>query len=284
LADSHVIEVSNQNIEFVPNFIGPGLPRRDKGDCEYYCLTMLVFFKPWCSGKDLKHANESWDKSFVNYNFTKRSCDIMDNFQLRYECLDSHDDFRAQRNVVAGTTLSNAILDYQDDIEYGDLDVFADSADDAIGTREKQRRNEMKEMDDILRRSGWHEPIADLSHTVPQDNNLPLKDSASSWQLTVGKKRQEVLDERQKNNSNTRNKMFHNRYPDQVEIMDKHVFEQKSRAGAIQNLIDVQVTKYTLNKEQERAFRIIANHAASPFNEQLNMYLGGMGGQVNQWF
>ena len=26
----------------VPNFVGLRLPRRDKGDCEYYCMTMLV--------------------------------------------------------------------------------------------------------------------------------------------------------------------------------------------------------------------------------------------------
>ena len=33
-----------------------------------------------------------------------------------------------------------------------------------------------------------------------------------------------------------------------------------------------------MNKEQERAFRIVANHAVSPQSEQLKMYLGGMGG------
>ncbi|THU92680.1 hypothetical protein K435DRAFT_627172, partial [Dendrothele bispora CBS 962.96] len=63
LADSHAVEVSTDK-EIVPNFIGPGLPRRDKGNCEYghictyrceyYCMTMLVLFKPWRSGKDLK--------------------------------------------------------------------------------------------------------------------------------------------------------------------------------------------------------------------------------------
>ncbi|TFK31822.1 hypothetical protein BDQ12DRAFT_572208, partial [Crucibulum laeve] len=36
--------------------------------------------------------------------------------------------------------------------------------------------------------------------------------------------------------------------------------------------------QFDLNKEQERAFRIVGNHATSPFPEQLKMYLGGMGG------
>lgn len=50
------------------------------------------------------------------------------------------------------------------------------------------------------------------------------------------------------------------------------------------NLIDATVLKFTLNKDQERAFRIVANHAASAVPEsisqppQLRMYMGGMGG------
>ncbi|THV00495.1 hypothetical protein K435DRAFT_593738, partial [Dendrothele bispora CBS 962.96] len=60
----------------------------------------------------------------------------------------------------------------------------------------------------------------------------------------------------------------------QVDILDKSAFEKKSQAGAIQSLIDTHVNKYTLNEEQKRAFCIVANHSVSPFNEQLNMYLG----------
>ncbi|THU94959.1 hypothetical protein K435DRAFT_667372, partial [Dendrothele bispora CBS 962.96] len=93
LADSHAIKLSPEDSELVPNFIGPGLPRRDKGNRECYCMTMLVFFKPWRSGRDLKQADESWDNCFINHNFIKRYHDIMNNFQLRYECLDSRDDF-----------------------------------------------------------------------------------------------------------------------------------------------------------------------------------------------
>ncbi|KAK0421548.1 hypothetical protein EV421DRAFT_1726892, partial [Armillaria borealis] len=37
-------------------------------------------------------------------------------------------------------------------------------------------------------------------------------------------------------------------------------------------------TEYGLNAEQERAFRIVTQHAANPLADQLNMYIGGMGG------
>ena len=38
------------------------------------------------------------------------------------------------------------------------------------------------------------------------------------------------------------------------------------------------VLKFGLKKEQERAFWIVANHSVSAHKDQLNMYLGGMGG------
>ncbi|THU92645.1 hypothetical protein K435DRAFT_671782, partial [Dendrothele bispora CBS 962.96] len=40
LIDSHALKVSPDDKKLVPNFIGPGLPRRDKGDRDYYCSVM----------------------------------------------------------------------------------------------------------------------------------------------------------------------------------------------------------------------------------------------------
>ena len=53
-------------------------------------------------------------------------------------------------------------------------------------------------------------------------------------------------------------------------------FEAKSEED--QKLIADIAVEFNLNKEQSRAFHIIANHAVSPESEQLKMYLGGMGG------
>jgi hypothetical protein len=44
------------------------------------------------------------------------------------------------------------------------------------------------------------------------------------------------------------------------------------------DLINNTVSHFSLNEEQERAFRIIANHVSAPTTEQLKMYLGDMGG------
>src|SRR6266568_1579498 len=48
----------------VPNFIGRLLPRCNQGDREQYCLTMLVFFKPWRKGQTLKRSDATWDETF----------------------------------------------------------------------------------------------------------------------------------------------------------------------------------------------------------------------------
>ena len=80
----------------VPNFIGGTLPRSDQGDREYYCSTMLTLFKPWRTGHDLKHAEETWEYAFDDYNFTTKQKNLMNNFNLRYECLDARDDYSAQ--------------------------------------------------------------------------------------------------------------------------------------------------------------------------------------------
>src|ERR1700683_334755 len=65
----------------------------DQGDREYYCHTMLTLFKPWRTGKDLKYEIQTWDESFLKYEFSKRQLEIMKYFNVRYECLDARDDY-----------------------------------------------------------------------------------------------------------------------------------------------------------------------------------------------
>ena len=54
---------------------------------------------------------------------------------------------------------------------------------------------------------------------------------------------------------------------------DFQVKEAKDREIILKTILD-----FSLNKEQNMAFHIIANHASSPCQEQLKMHLGGMGG------
>ena len=66
----------------------------------------------------------------------------------------------------------------------------------------------------------------------------------------------------------------------EVKIVDQSYLtaDFKAKSKSAQQLIDKTFQGFKLNNEQERAFRIIANHAVTPQAEQLKMYLGGMGG------
>jgi hypothetical protein len=55
-----------------------------------------------------------------------------------------------------------------------------------------------------------------------------------------------------------------------------HDFEAKGAKDC--EIISKTISDFSLNKEQKRAFHIVANHAAETCPEQLKMYLGGMGG------
>ncbi|KAJ3757481.1 hypothetical protein EV360DRAFT_95197 [Lentinula raphanica] len=102
LGKTHRVQKFRSFAYNIPNFIGPPLPRPDKDDREYYCCTMLVLYKPWRSGADLKQPNESWHEAFSSYDFSESARMYIKNMNLRYECLDSRDDFRSQ--LKAGST------------------------------------------------------------------------------------------------------------------------------------------------------------------------------------
>ena len=118
--------------DVIPNFVGGSLPRRDRGDREYYCATMLTLFKPWRTGKDLKDKDYSWDETFTTYKFTARQLQIMDYFNIRYECNDARDDYATQlkQNNATGlfskwisTNEANDLNDYDSE---DDFDIFDD--------------------------------------------------------------------------------------------------------------------------------------------------------------
>ncbi|KAM6490323.1 hypothetical protein JOM56_014300, partial [Amanita muscaria] len=138
----------------------------DQGDREYYCATMLTFFKPWRSGCDLKAADESWDDAFVTCNFSDRQRELMDNFNLRYECLDSQDDFHAQmRNSPSSWDVDTCKnLDQSPHmLEDGETETLVEEIEvsDVIGARERKRRNALAVMTGIMQRLGWEKPKLD---------------------------------------------------------------------------------------------------------------------------
>ena len=67
---------------------------------------------------------------------------------------------------------------------------------------------------------------------------------------------------------------------DEVKVVNKSYLTKEFKPSNKQNIVLLQniVQEFSLNEEQERAFRIVANHAIQDSNDQLLMYLGGMAG------
>ncbi|TRM55220.1 hypothetical protein BD626DRAFT_419802 [Schizophyllum amplum] len=93
LASTHFIKEVKDDPSLVLNYMRT-LPRSDGVDLERYYMTMLTLFKPWRTGEELKGKDETWQIAFRNHPFTEDEKLLMKFFNLRWECIDSRDDFR----------------------------------------------------------------------------------------------------------------------------------------------------------------------------------------------
>jgi hypothetical protein len=293
LCDSHATRCSTPENALVPNFIGPLLPRAGHGDCEYYCMVMLTLFKPHRSPLDLKKPDQTWYEAFEEHEFTPRQLELLKNFNLKYECLDSRDDFHAQLRkglasfipswestdgsiqVVNELDQQRATSEDLHSIDEIEIEISSD-----VGTAEAKRRRQVAEMDKILRRLRWDQPKSAVTRDFSRE--LPsIIQSGSAWKAAVKRKREEILAARFSHvPSGTQQSVGCRkaRVMDGVEVIDKSYLERKFRSPEWDSAIDGVVLEFCLNTEQERAFRIVANHVCQKKSEQLKMYIGGMGG------
>ena len=296
LAETHGVRLLKRS--HVPNFAGNTLPRHDQGDREYYCSTMLTLFKPWRSGLDLKTKLNSWDETFVSHGFSTWQLELMKNMNIRYECLDARDDFHAQlkKGVSSEMPASGWIESGPDSDIFNDLDQTA--VEDAInrpitldeftvspitGRREKTCMGLMTDVRRMMVSLGWTKRNAEL---LPDGLNLspdPIEPQAPAhWKAMVAKKRAEILEERahhRPSNANPNAVPGSSSFvPNNVHVVDKNYMTRSFFSKEWQKNIDDVSNTFDLNKEQDRAFRIVANHACSPDSEQLKMNIAGMGG------
>jgi hypothetical protein len=132
----------------------------------------------------------------------------------------------------------------------------------------------------VLKRSGWldQSPVVytlDLEPFVPQ-NNFP----AATWKSILQAEKQKAIEQK---TSMTKSKIIsasdvQSFTPNVVKVVDKCHLERKYHTTEHNASIDHICNDYSLNDEQEQAFRIIANHVVIPNSEPLKMYIGGVGG------
>jgi hypothetical protein len=282
----------------VPAFIGPTLPKRDQGDREYYCTTMLTLFKPWRSGLHLKDDAGTWSDAFDNCQFSQTHQQIMSNMNIRYECLDAQDDFHAQmkKGLVATSSwatdeaniwqdMDQTIMDDSFDSHYSTNPVEEMFVATTLGKVQNNQNNLMTSIRTTLIDAGW---TCHNSNLLPQQQTSTNEQVSithrppSQWNAAVISKRAEILAARAYNmlstqhgwTSNTPSKFT----PNEVKIVNKSHLTKKFTSTQWQDVIDRVALKFELNKEQERAYRIVANHCCSETPDQLTMNLAGMAG------
>ena len=149
------------------------------------------------------------------------------------------------------------------------------------GKREKTCTGLMTDMRRMLISLGWTQCDSDL---LPDGLNLspdPLEpQTPAHWKAMVTKKRAEILEERahHRPSNNVPGSCSVKFVPNDVNVVDKSYMTRSFFSKEWQKTIDSVSNDFNLNKEQERAFRIVANHACSSDSEQLKMNIAGMGG------
>jgi len=145
------------------------------------------------------------------------------------------------------------------------------------------KEEEMRHVEQIVAGAGWLDQSPDGINKVDPEGITPTADnSGSQWSSLIQSIRKKIIADRSKNLPSGPNKPF-----DELHGTDKVVVDTMTlyllrkfvpdQPGAI-NVLESVVQKFKLNTEQERAFRIVANHATVNNPTQLKMYLGGMGG------
>ncbi|KAJ6472414.1 hypothetical protein C8R45DRAFT_835898, partial [Mycena sanguinolenta] len=187
---THYIKCDRRNMSnVVPNFIGGSLPRKDQGDRELYCRTMLTLFKPWWDGKDLKSEDETWNDAFTRQIFSEEELHIMKNFNLRYECNDARDDYssldRSKKNsfsLLTSLESPDEGAETEIDTEQAETDFksFLEQVSALKGPRQISKDVQMTELENVLTRSGWTVEFEKVAHTKPASFNNRL--SGKQWQ------------------------------------------------------------------------------------------------------
>ena len=251
---------------------------------------MLILFKPWQTGYDLKSADETWEYAFNNYIFSDKQVKLMNNFNLRYECLDARDDYSAQMKDSEKTDkhfwepsdnnqLGDEYTGWRDEEEELNDDMYLNGS----CRQNDAKEDEMRLVEQVVADAGWLDSSPDGVENIDPKFFVSInKNTASQWSSLIQSIRKMIIADRSKNipvgsskpfgEINGTDKIF-------VDTMTSYLSRKfvPEQPGAV-NILNKVIQKFKLNVEQERAFRIVANHATIDDPSQLKMYLGGMGG------
>ena len=163
---SHAVRLMPERCAFVvPNFAGGALPRCDRGDREYYCTTMLCLFKLWRTCMELKKPDQSWDSAFRTFHFTKHQRKLMENFNALMKAQEKNLDMEYSAEHCWGDLEDN----YQNEIDSSEFGMDFNLTEDdysQLGPLALRCKKNEREIDNVLKSSGWMDIIKTLVHLV----------------------------------------------------------------------------------------------------------------------
>jgi hypothetical protein len=215
----------------------------------------------------------------------------MNNFNLRYECLDERDDYHAILKRQTKLKEKNNSSLFQDQYDNGcNLGINSNFEEDYgdpkfFGPNAIKKAQQMIETEAMMKNACCidENEIANLQLNIEEFRPVIHK-TGSQWKNIVKQCRQNLLNVKKINYSSTTDGLPKSKNnfvePLSVKSLSAEYFmhnfqakEAKDREIIMKTILD-----FSLNKEQKRAFDIIANHASETCPDQLKMHLGGMGG------
>jgi hypothetical protein len=296
---THILRV--RNCEYVPVLLGSRFPNPDAGELvkEEWCKSMMYLFVPWRTLQDLCAPEQSWSEVFKQTVFSTTHRSIMQNIHVEKECKDARDAHcrrwrerkRGERDLLANRPDIQVDIFVENEVdEDDDSDLYCEtSRPDALDTDVEQ-----SELMTALKQCGTFMSRKPISNAIGCDGRL-MQDE--DYEIVRMQEREITALRRLKRPSdrNTRENNVNAKRRKQIKapkttvnsILEEQSLEHSvitaefpKTQEEVQLIIDKIVVEFNMdsNEEQERAFRIIANHWKNGDPEQLLMYVGGMGG------
>ena len=292
--DKYRVDLLSEDQANVPNFLGGPLPRKDNGNQEYYFATMITLFKPWRHGSDVKKTGQTWQHTFETHEFTPHELEVMNHFNIRYECLDARDDYHAQ--MKAGNDDENASVDFFEgsdemDVEKTvmeqletlvDVDTFAEELE-RPSMRTIRRMEDAEKTQHRMEEAGWYcgKPIPTIPGETISEQVITSK-TRNQWRQFLEDQRRNLINKEKATDPVKTSDMGHGHphfIENDVRIIDHGKQNDGGNPCSTSGDLVADISRmFSLRPEQDRAFKIIATHALKPQENQLKMYLGGMAG------
>ena len=294
----------------VPVLLGERIPRsdRDQSEREAWARMMLILFVPWRSPADLRAVGESWHEAFERRRekISSKNFKIIENMNVLSECRDVRDAHRDMRRGealafmkegLAGDSMhhSGGSLDeLGDDYELFDkcderniydsldnIEVSGTTLDQIVGIQARQVLDVCfgdRDLGAILQKNGSEYVRQKREEDEPLLlNHLAMMRHLKRQRRPEGSEEEDARPSKRKKYSEVQESIKINTVCSNIE-WDRTSQEEVLRP---KDIIEKIVTEMHLsnNPEQDRAFRIVAEHVCNSVNDaQLLMYIAGVGG------